>query len=87
VRLATRALSRTASNRTGGPAATDFTCGPRSHDGHKGTDIALPGLPAMLTGVDVLAATSGTVPGTRGGIPDIAQGTENAPETTTKSAG
>lgn len=50
---------------------TDFTCGTLSYDGHTGTDFALPTLAAMQKGVTVLAAASGTVVGTRDGMPDI----------------
>jgi hypothetical protein len=53
-----------------GPAATDFTCGPLSYDGHNGTDIALPTLAAMASGVAVLAAAPGTVGGIRDGMRD-----------------
>ena len=55
-----------------GPAATDFTCGPLSYDGHDGTDIALPTRKAMEQGVPVLAAAAGTVVSTRDGIADFA---------------
>ena len=55
-----------------GPAATDFTCGPLSYDGHDGTDIALPTRAAMAAGVAVLAAAAGTVRGIRDGIADFA---------------
>ena len=57
---------------TPGPAATDFTCGPLSYDGHDGTDIALPTRAAMAEGVAVLAAAPGTVTGIRDGIADFA---------------
>ena len=53
-----------------GPAATDFTCGPLSYDGHDGTDFALPTTAAMRQGVAVLAAAPGTVRGTRDGVAD-----------------
>ncbi|NIZ14844.1 M23 family metallopeptidase [Phaeobacter sp. HF9A] len=53
-----------------GPAATDFTCGALSYDGHKGTDIALPSRAAMLAGVSVRAAADGVVAGVRDGMPD-----------------
>jgi len=43
-------------DRDPGPGAADFTCGPMTYDGHKGTDFALPSLAAMRQGVDVLAA-------------------------------
>lgn len=53
-----------------GPGAQDFTCGPLSYDGHKGTDFGLPSFAAMRDGVDVLAAAPGTVLGLRDGVPD-----------------
>lgn len=41
--------------------AEDFKCGPKTYDGHKGTDFALPSMREMKQGVDVLAAAAGTV--------------------------
>lgn len=41
--------------------AKDFKCGPRSYDGHDGTDIALRDFDAMKSGVSVIAAQAGTV--------------------------
>jgi len=41
--------------------AEDFTCGPRSYDGHKGTDFALKNREIMRGGADVLAARDGIV--------------------------
>jgi Peptidase family M23 len=55
-----------------GPAATDFTCGPLSYDGHDGTDIALPTRADMAAGVSVLAAAAGTVGGMRDTVADLA---------------
>lgn len=57
-------------DRDPGPGAADFTCGPLSYDGHKGTDFALTDLAAMARGVDVLASAAGTVAGIRDGMPD-----------------
>lgn len=51
-------------------AARDFSCGPRTYEGHQGTDIALPDRAAMETGVAVLAAADGTVLRVRDGIED-----------------
>ena len=59
-----------------GPAATDFTCGPLTYDGHDGTDFALPTTTAMQQGVAVLAAAPGTVRGTRDGMADGPPGPE-----------
>lgn len=50
--------------------AQDFTCGPRTYDGHDGTDIAIQGLEAMTAGVDVLAAADGKVLRLRDGETD-----------------
>ena len=44
-----------------GPGAADLTCGPLSSDGHGGTDFALSSRAAQRAGVDVLAASPGTV--------------------------
>ena len=55
-----------------GLAATDFTCGPLSYDGHTGTDIALESRAQMLTGVAVLAGAPGTVVARRDGVADFA---------------
>ena len=54
-----------------GPAATDFTCGPLSYDGHDGTDIALISRAEMTQGIAVLAAAPGTVKGARDGVADF----------------
>lgn len=42
-------------------AVKDFKCGPKSYEGHKGTDFALRSLADVEAGVDVLAAADGTV--------------------------
>ncbi|MBL9050772.1 MAG: M23 family metallopeptidase [Tabrizicola sp.] len=60
-----------------GPAASDFTCGPLSYDGHDGTDFALPTRAAMEAGVAVLAAAPGKVLRLRDGVPDFAAATPN----------
>ncbi|MAM63031.1 M23 family metallopeptidase [Maritimibacter sp. UBA3975] len=54
-----------------GRGAADFTCGPMSYDGHKGTDFALPTFAAMEAGVPVQAAAPGIVRGVRDGMPDL----------------
>ena len=74
-------------DRDPGPSATDFTCGPLSYDGHKGTDIAVPTLRDMQNGVTVRAGAAGTVTGTRDGMPDIASNTPGAPEIDGKECG
>ncbi|MEE8334390.1 MAG: M23 family metallopeptidase [Alphaproteobacteria bacterium] len=53
-----------------GPAARDFTCGPRTYDGHKGVDFAIRDLVAMQAGVAVIAIADGTVLRRRDGVPD-----------------
>lgn len=53
-----------------GPGGADFTCGPLSYDGHKGTDFALTSMAAMEAGVAVLAAAPGKVTATRDGMAD-----------------
>lgn len=53
-----------------GKGAADFTCGPRSYDGHKGTDFALLSYQSMRDGVDVVAAAPGRVRGVRDGMID-----------------
>lgn len=53
-----------------GPGAADFTCGPRSYDGHKGTDVALMSFAAMEAGVAVRPAAPGVVTALRDGMPD-----------------
>ncbi|MEM7177494.1 MAG: M23 family metallopeptidase [Pseudomonadota bacterium] len=54
-----------------GPGVADAFCGPRTYDGHKGSDFRLPDLRAMEAGVAVLAAAPGIVRGTRDGMADI----------------
>jgi murein DD-endopeptidase MepM/ murein hydrolase activator NlpD len=55
-----------------GPGARDHSCGPLSYDGHKGTDIRLPGRPEMAAGVAVLAAAPGVVRARHDGAADFA---------------
>ena len=55
-----------------GPGYSDFTCGPLSYDGHKGTDFAVRSLADMQSGVNVLASAAGVVVGTRDGMADRA---------------
>lgn len=54
-------------------AEADFTCGPLTKDGHKGTDIALRSTYEMREGVAVLAARDGTVIRKRSSEPDISK--------------
>src|SRR5690606_1962852 len=53
-----------------GPGARDYTCGLRSYEGHKGTDIALADLQSIERGVTVVAAAEGKVRSIRDGVPD-----------------
>lgn len=61
-----------------GPGARDYTCGPLSYDGHKGTDFRLIDLRQMQAGVTVLAAAGGTVRAVRNTMPDKAHGLAEA---------
>ncbi|UWQ18774.1 M23 family metallopeptidase [Jannaschia sp. M317] len=53
-----------------GPGARDYTGGPLSYDGHKGTDFRLPDQEAMDAGVPVRAPATGRVLGLRNDMPD-----------------
>ena len=53
-----------------GPDQRDYTCGLKSRDGHRGTDIMLTGLDAMREGVAVRAAAPGRVAAIRNDVPD-----------------
>ncbi|MBV7410421.1 M23 family metallopeptidase [Maritimibacter sp. DP1N21-5] len=61
-----------------GPGAADFTCGPQSYDGHKGTDFALTSFAAMDAGVRVHPAAPGVVTALRDGMEDT--GMDGTPE-------
>jgi murein DD-endopeptidase MepM/ murein hydrolase activator NlpD len=50
-----------------GTAIQDYTCGPKSYDGHLGTDITLPSFAVMDSGVDVRAVAAGEVVATHDG--------------------
>jgi hypothetical protein len=56
--------------------ASDFTCGAKTYDDHKGTDFGLRSRAEMETGVDVLAAASGTVQRLREGESDAVKTAE-----------
>lgn len=49
---------------------SDYTCGPLSYDGHKGTDFRLKNLRAMEKGVNVLAVADGKILNVRDGMVD-----------------
>lgn len=59
-------------DRDAGSGWRDYTCGSLSYDGHSGTDFRLPDLASMQAGVNVLAASAGTVAAVRDGEPDLA---------------
>ncbi len=61
-------------DRDPGPGALDHACGPLTYDGHKGTDIRLPHLAAMRSGVAVVAAAPGIVRAVRDGMEDSGLG-------------
>jgi murein DD-endopeptidase MepM/ murein hydrolase activator NlpD len=50
-----------------GSGIQDYTCGPKTYDGHLGTDITLPSFAVMDSGVAVRAVAGGTVIGTHDG--------------------
>jgi hypothetical protein len=54
-----------------GEGQRDYTCGLKSRDGHRGTDIVLFSFEDMARGVDVLAAAPGVVDATRDGMEDV----------------
>jgi len=70
-----------------GPEHRDFGCGALSYDGHRGTDIALLDMAAMFDGVDVHAASFGTVTATRDGMPDILFTDRDTPDITNRACG
>ena len=53
-------------------AVRDFRCGPRSYDGHDGTDFAIRDRAAMERGVPVVAGAPGVVRRVRDGMEDVA---------------
>jgi len=54
-----------------GAGAHDYTCGLKTRDGHRGTDIALLSFEAMTDGVAVLSAAPGRVAAVRDDMPDV----------------
>ena len=50
-----------------GSGIQDYTCGPKTYDGHAGTDITLANFAVMDSGVAVRAAAAGTVVSTHDG--------------------
>ncbi|UWQ95054.1 M23 family metallopeptidase [Rhodobacteraceae bacterium M385] len=61
-------------DRDAGPDALDFTCGPMTYDGHRGTDIRVPDMEALAAGIPIVAAAPGTILGTRNNVPDTGIG-------------
>ncbi|HEY8191284.1 MAG TPA: M23 family metallopeptidase [Alphaproteobacteria bacterium] len=53
-------------------SAKDFRCGPRTYDGHDGTDFAIRDWVTMAGGVDVLAAAEGKIVRVRDEMDDLA---------------
>jgi len=51
-------------------AVADSACGPRSYDGHKGTDFAVRDMQVMRRGVNVRAIAAGTVQRLRNNVAD-----------------
>jgi len=75
-------------DRDPGPGAMDFTRGPLSYDGHKGTDIRVPFRRQIRgRGVAIRAAAAGIVIATRNVMPDIAQGEPGAPDVRKRECG
>ncbi|MEE8188050.1 MAG: M23 family metallopeptidase [Kiloniellales bacterium] len=70
-----------------GPEAGDYTCGPLTYDGHKGTDIRVAGLPEMEAGVAVLAAAPGVVRAIREGMADVSTKKTGAEAVKSREAG
>lgn len=70
-----------------GPDHRDFTCGLKSRDGHRGTDIVVRDFSMMENGVRVLAAAAGRVSATRDGMNDIAVTPETYAATQNKGCG
>lgn len=62
-----------------GTAIRDYTCGPKTYDGHQGVDIVLPSFARMDAGVDVVAAAPGTVVEAHDGEFDRQKAWSNAP--------
>lgn len=60
-------------DREPGPGYRDYRCGHASYNTHRGTDIAIANKRIMAAGVSVLAAASGTVIGTRDGMPETTE--------------
>jgi murein DD-endopeptidase MepM/ murein hydrolase activator NlpD len=50
-----------------GPAIQDYSCGPKTYDGHLGTDLTLPSFAVMDSGVAVRAVADGEVVATHDG--------------------
>lgn len=60
-------------------ATKDYRCGPRTNDGHDGTDIRLRSMAAQRAGVNVLAAADGRVAAVRDGVADVSIRAPGAP--------
>jgi hypothetical protein len=58
-------------------ASQDFQCGPRTYNTHKGTDFAVATAAKAKAGINIIAAATGTVLGTRNNMPDVWTGEIN----------
>lgn len=67
-------------------AEQDFACGPRTYEGHKGTDIGLADRVQMQSGVYVSAAAAGKIIQIRDGTDDVQPG-ESLPDNDEKACG
>ena len=70
-----------------GPGWRDYACGSLSYDGHTGTDFGVADLVTMKAGVDVLAASAGTIIAIRDGEPDVSVHQRGPHSLTGKDAG
>ena len=75
-------------DRDPGPEARDLTCGTRTYDGHRGTDIALPTLADQGAGVEVRAVLPGRIVALRDGMEDRLQTRDGTgPDVTDRECG
>lgn len=70
-----------------GNGQSDFTCGLKSRDGHRGTDIVLRDFAMIDAGVTVRAAAAGIISATRDGMEDVAVTPETRAEVTRQGCG
>ncbi|QGX97379.1 M23 family metallopeptidase [Roseovarius faecimaris] len=70
-----------------GPGQADYTCGLKSRDGHRGTDIVLRDFAMISAGVAVRAAAPGVVSAMRDGMEDVAVTAETRAEISKQGCG